>query len=226
MACDPFTAASTATRLLREVENVRQASFDVDSSITAIRSYQKNLRTLIELRKECRELLEDRPALDKKVEEAINQAWASLESAKPILERNRDVPNPLTNLGHGVRWTFFDQNKYRRLLEEIQRNDNQLSDHIQELRLLRELAPVQLGAEADANRRLREQANTKAKMEAAGRNRLNMAMGFTPQVPAQELVLDRSSFSMANGSATSQSDDEMTLASKENGSVSSDGYGY
>ncbi|RSL93495.1 hypothetical protein CDV31_014698 [Fusarium ambrosium] len=120
-----------------------QVPSDVRRSLELVRTCDKDLQHLIELRNECLPRLERRPLVLARVHSIIEAAQAGLEEACAIVERCRpEAHSGRTPLSSRVAWLLVDSGEFRNLEPIVSRHHDAVLAELNFLRNIAMLAPV------------------------------------------------------------------------------------
>ncbi|KAJ4325552.1 hypothetical protein N0V84_003430 [Fusarium piperis] len=120
-----------------------QVPSDVRRSLELVRTCDKDLQHLIELRNECLPRLERRPLVLARVHSIIEAAQAGLEEACAIVERCRpEAHSGRTPLASRVAWLLVDSGEFRNLEPIVSRHHDAVLAELNFLRNIAMLAPV------------------------------------------------------------------------------------
>lgn len=123
-----------------------QVPSDVRRSLELVRTCDKDLQHLIELRNECLPRLERRPLVLARVHSIIEAAQAGLEEACAIVERCRpEAHSGRTPLASRVAWLLVDSGEFRNLEPIVSRHHDAVLAELNFLRNIAMLAPVPEG---------------------------------------------------------------------------------
>ncbi|EEU45824.1 uncharacterized protein NECHADRAFT_78715 [Fusarium vanettenii 77-13-4] len=120
-----------------------QVPSDVRRSLELVRTCDKDLQHLIELRNECLPRLERRPLVLARVHSIIEAAQAGLEEACAIVERCRpEAHSGKTPFASRVAWLLVDSGEFRNLEPIVSRHHDAVLAELNFLRNIAMLAPV------------------------------------------------------------------------------------
>ncbi|UPK89799.1 hypothetical protein LCI18_000734 [Fusarium solani-melongenae] len=120
-----------------------QVPSDVRRSLELVRTCDKDLQHLIELRNECLPRLERRPLVLARVHSIIEAAQAGLEEACTIVERCRpEAHSGRTPLASRVAWLLVDSGEFRNLEPIVSRHHDAVLAELNFLRNIAMLSPV------------------------------------------------------------------------------------
>ncbi|KAM0427274.1 hypothetical protein ACHAPT_007707 [Fusarium lateritium] len=136
-----------------------QVPSDVRRSLELVRTCDKDLQHLIELRNECLPRLERRPLVLARVHSIIEAAQVGLEEACAIVERCRpDAHSGKTRLASRVAWMLVDSGEFRNLEPIVSRHHDAVLAELNFLRQIAMLAPVPEASREDGVCRVQKEA--------------------------------------------------------------------